>query len=83
MVGWHHRLDGREFEQAPGDGEGHRNLECCSPGAEKSQTQLSNWTTTITSRTILQEEVELSFANLTQIIKHGRKAQSHKISKRI
>ena len=22
MVGWHHRLDGREFEQAPGDGEG-------------------------------------------------------------
>ena len=22
MVGWHHRLDGREFEQAPGDSEG-------------------------------------------------------------
>ena len=22
MVGWHHRLDGHEFEQAPGDGEG-------------------------------------------------------------
>ena len=24
MVGWHHRLDGREFEQAPGVGEGQR-----------------------------------------------------------
>ena len=22
MVGWHHQLDGQEFEQAPGDGEG-------------------------------------------------------------
>ena len=22
MVGWHHQLNGREFEQAPGDGEG-------------------------------------------------------------
>ena len=22
MVGWHHRLDGHEFDQAPGDGEG-------------------------------------------------------------
>ena len=26
MVGWHHRLDGREFEQAPGDGEGQGNV---------------------------------------------------------
>ena len=23
MVGWHHRLDGHQFEQAPGDGEGY------------------------------------------------------------
>ena len=27
MVGWHHQLDGHEFEQAPGIGEGHM---CCS-----------------------------------------------------
>ena len=26
MVGWHHRLDGHEFEQAPGDGEGQGSL---------------------------------------------------------
>ena len=30
MVGWHHRLNGREFEQASGDGEGQGSLACCS-----------------------------------------------------
>ena len=31
-VEWHHRLDGHEFEQAPGDvGDGQGSLECCSP----------------------------------------------------
>ena len=29
MVGWHHRLNGHDFEQAPGDGRG--SLSCCSP----------------------------------------------------
>ena len=31
MVGWHHRLDGHEFERTPGDSEGQRSLACCSP----------------------------------------------------
>ena len=31
MVGWHHRLDGLEFEQAPGVGDGQGSLVCCSP----------------------------------------------------
>ena len=35
MVGWHHRLDGHEFEQAPGGGEGQGSLVCCSPGGHK------------------------------------------------
>ena len=35
MVGWHHRLNGHEFEQAPGDGEGQGRLACCSPRARK------------------------------------------------
>ena len=30
MVGWHHRLNGHEFEQVPGDGEGQGSLVCCS-----------------------------------------------------
>ena len=35
MAGWHHRLDGREFEQTPGDGEGQGSLVCCSPCGHK------------------------------------------------
>ena len=31
MVGWHHRYNGHEFEQAPGTGEGQGSLLCCSP----------------------------------------------------
>ena len=31
MVGWHHWLNGCEFEQAQGDGEGQGSLACCSP----------------------------------------------------
>ena len=31
MVGWHHQLNGHEFEQTPGDSEGLGSLGCCSP----------------------------------------------------
>ena len=31
MVGWHHQLDGHEFEQALGVGNGQGSLGCCSP----------------------------------------------------
>ena len=31
MVGWHHRLNGHEFEQTLGDGEGQGSLVYCSP----------------------------------------------------
>ena len=30
VAGWHHHLNGHEFEQAPGVGDGQRSLECCS-----------------------------------------------------
>jgi len=30
MVGWHHRLNGHEFEQTLGDSEGQGSLVCCS-----------------------------------------------------
>ena len=35
MVGWHHRLDGHEFEQTPGEGEGQGSLVCCTQYASK------------------------------------------------
>ena len=51
MVGWHHQLNGHEFEQAPGDGEGQGSLACCSPQqrVSKRRTPPSNWTTTCRS----------------------------------
>ena len=39
MVGWLHRLDGHEFEQALGVGDGQGSLACCSPrGRRESDT---------------------------------------------
>ena len=35
MVGWHHRLNGHEFVQAPGDGDGQGGLMCCGPRGHK------------------------------------------------
>ena len=47
MGGWHHRLDGHEFDQAPGDGEGQGSLACCSPWGHKEldMTEQLNKTT--------------------------------------
>ena len=35
MVGWHHWLNGREFEQSLGHSEGQESLVCCSPWDRK------------------------------------------------
>ena len=35
MVGWHHWLNGHEFEEAPGVGDGQGGLACCSPWGHK------------------------------------------------
>ena len=46
MVGWHHWLNGHEFEQAPGVGDGQGGLVCCSPWGHKEldTTERLNWT---------------------------------------
>ena len=36
MVGWYHRLDGHEFEQGPGAGDGQGSLVCCSPWGHRA-----------------------------------------------
>ena len=41
MLGWHHQLDGHEFEQALGVCDRQGGLACCSPWVAKSQTRLS------------------------------------------
>ena len=45
MVGWHHWLNGHEFEKAPWDSEGQGGLACCSPWGckELDKTEQLNW----------------------------------------
>ena len=45
MVGWHHRLNGHEFEQAPGVGDGQGSRVCCSSWGHKESntTEWLNW----------------------------------------
>ena len=45
MVKWHHQLDGHEFEQTPGVGDGQGSLACCSPWGCKrlDMTEQLNW----------------------------------------
>ena len=51
MVGWHYQLDGHEFEQGPGVGDGQGGLACCSPWGLKEwdATEQLNWTICILS----------------------------------
>ena len=47
MIGWHHQLNGHEFEQTLGDSEGQGSLACCSPWGHKKldmNEQLNNTT---------------------------------------
>ena len=47
MAGWHHRLNGREFEWTPGVGDGQRGLACCNSWGHKESdtTERLNWLT--------------------------------------
>ena len=53
-VGWHHWLDGHEFEQALGAGDAQESLECCSPWGRKEwdMTEWLNWTDLVNKFTI-------------------------------
>ena len=43
MAGWHHRLDGREFEWTPGNGDGQGDLACCDSWGRKESDTMSDW----------------------------------------
>ena len=43
MVGWHHQLNGHEFEQTLGDSGGQRSLACCSPWGSKESDPTSHY----------------------------------------
>ena len=56
MVGWHHQLNGHEFEQAPGDGEGQGILVCCSLWGRKESEQKQQISTEYKGLKIRQEK---------------------------
>ena len=60
MVGWHHRCNGHETEQAPGDSEWQGGLVCCSPW-DQSHTWWSDWTTATPSIPSITDSIWVSF----------------------
>ena len=62
LVGWHHWLNGHEFEQTLGNSEGWGSLACCS-SCGRSQTWLSNWITTKYKEKILKKAREKQRVN--------------------
>ena len=60
MVGWHHQINGHEFEQAPGVGDGQGGLACCDSWGckESDMTEQLNWTE------LIQSEVRKNKANI-------------------
>ena len=51
MVGWHHQINGHEFEQALGVGDGQGGLECVVHGVVKNRRELNDRTELNTSDT--------------------------------
>ena len=59
MVGWHHRVDGYKFEQAPRVGDGQRGLACCSSPWDRKKldtTEQLNWTERHTELALFMEQ---------------------------
>ena len=63
MVGWHHQLNGHEFEQAPGVGDGQGSLVCCSPWGHKESdmTEGLNWTGVVAFLFLFLKTVSLRY----------------------
>ena len=59
--GWHHQLDGHEFEQAPGVGDGQGSLMCCSPWGRKESDMTERLNNKI--RKLVNENRKLHFVN--------------------
>ena len=61
MVGWHHQLNGHEFEQALGVGDGQGSLACCSPWGHKEldTTKKLNWTEGEMEKRVYMKEMVL------------------------
>ena len=68
MIGWHHWLNGHEFEQALGVGDGEGSLVCCSPWGHKESdtTKRPNWTEALEMRRLTEIFAKTSFQSWIQ-----------------
>ena len=80
MVGWHHRLDGHGFEQAPGVGDGQGGLACCSPWGckESDTTERLDWNWWVSLFRLLFSCSPLLCINSTGIKHRGQTPQAPK-----
>ena len=89
MVEWHHQINGHEFEKAPGDRKGQRNLTCCGPWGHKVGHNLANkqqlcscWPfyksgTRQTGTSCRDSEAQLSYLSLICVCVGGRWCGKH------
>ena len=70
MAGWHHQLDGHEFEQAPGVGDGQGGLACCDSWGHKESdtTEQLNWTSNRSIKIAPQEIRKLKIKTTKSLI---------------
>ena len=63
IVGWHHWLNGHEFEQVPGDGEEQGSLACCSPWGHKEldMTERLNKNKRVNKKFLISKVYNVSF----------------------
>ena len=80
MVGWHHRLNGHEFEQTPGVCDGKRSLACCSPRGHKEWLMgmwLSDWTEVNWGRTHLRTALVWGRGGVTERRQSNNRGEGH------
>ena len=72
MVGWHHQLNGHEFESTPGVGNGQGGLVCCSPWGckESDMTERLNWTEKCSCKDtwLLRKIINQLFVNIHKMV---------------
>ena len=68
IAGWHHRLDGHEFEWTPGVGDGQGGLECCNSWGRK-ESDTTDWLTEYLFYHNLLMNKDKDYLNINIIIK--------------
>ena len=79
MVGWHHRLNGHEFEQTPGDSKGQVSLACCSPWGHKELDMTREWVTTTKEKNV--KSLQLLFIGHFPCTQHQTSAEDWRCRK--